>query len=194
LICIVLPYFEAATLPVKMNKTEFWKIIESAKAEAQADQQIQEQVLVDSLEKLELEQIIEFECILREYLLEADHFNIMAAQKIIDGYVSDDPYLYFRCWLIGQGEAVFTNALQNPDTLVSVVDDPYQDFEALLYVTTTAFEKRTGRAENDETFPRAIAAERGLNYDFGDETKGEDWTENQLPKMLPKLWKKFGAA
>ncbi|KUG08096.1 DUF4240 domain-containing protein [Solirubrum puertoriconensis] len=177
-----------------MDKTEFWQIIESAKAAAQGDQEIQEQAIINSLEKLEPEQIVEFECLLRECLLEADHFNIMAAQRIIDGYVSDDTYLYFRCWLIGQGEAVFTNALQNADTLASVVVDPYQDFEALLYVATAAFEKRTGKAEDDTTFPRAVASERGLDYDLGSETKGEDWTDNQLPKMLPKLWKKFGAA
>ncbi|MBX0291442.1 DUF4240 domain-containing protein [Hymenobacter sp. HSC-4F20] len=175
-----------------MNKTAFWQIIESAKAEAQGDQQVQEQALISSLEKLDLEQIVEFECILREYLIEADHYNIIAAQKIIDGYVSDDPYLYFRCWLIGQGETVFTNALHTPDSLASVIEDPYQDFEALLYVATEAFGKRTGRTEEDDSFPRALASERGLNYDFGSETKGEDWTENQLPKMLPKLWKKFG--
>ncbi|SHL59918.1 DUF4240 domain-containing protein [Hymenobacter psychrotolerans] len=175
-----------------MEKTTFWQILESAKQAAQGDQQLQEQVLISSLEKLEPEQIIGFECILREYLIEADHYNIQAAQKIIDGYVSDDPYLYFRCWLIGQGEAVVAQALANPDSLANIVEDPYQDFEELLYVATKAFEKHAGREEDDETFPRAVALERGLDYNTGSETKGEDWTENQLPKMLPKLWKKFG--
>ncbi|MBC6697234.1 DUF4240 domain-containing protein [Hymenobacter puniceus] len=118
----------------------------------------------------------------------------MAAQKVIDGYVSDDPYLYFRCWLIGQGEAVFTNTFQHPNTLAAVIEEPYRDFEELLYVATTAFEQCTGKTEEDDTFPRQVAAARGLSYDFGSETKGEDWTENQLPKMLPKLWEKFGLA
>ncbi|MCA8832052.1 DUF4240 domain-containing protein [Hymenobacter pini] len=177
-----------------MDKEQFWQIIESAKTEAQGDQQRQQQFLIDDLAQLEPEQIIEFECILREHLLEADHFDIMAAQKIIDGYVSDDPYLYFRCWLVGQGKTVFTNALQNPDTLAAVLDAPYQDFEELLYVATFAFEKRTGKTDEDETFPRSVAEARGLDYDSGSETKGEDWTENQLPKKLPKLWKKFGVA
>ncbi|WBA40763.1 DUF4240 domain-containing protein [Hymenobacter canadensis] len=176
-----------------MDKKEFWQLIESAKKTAQGDQQQQEAALISHLAQLEPEQIVGFECRLREYLLEADHFNIMAAQKIIDGYVSDDPYLYFRCWLIGQGETVFTNALQNADSLASVMDEGYQNFEELLYVATEAFEQRTGKTEEDDTFPRNVASAQGLNYDFGSETKGEDWTENQLPKMLPKLWKKFGA-
>lgn len=177
-----------------MDKTGFWQLIESAKTAAPGDQQLQERALVSSLTKLQPAQIVSFECILRELLLEADHFNIIAAQKILDGYVSDDTYLYFRCWLVAQGETVFTNALHNSDTLASVIDDGYQNFEALLYVATTAFEKQTGKTEEDETFPRNIAAAQGLNYDFDSETKGEDWTENQLPKMLPKLWKKFGVA
>lgn len=175
-----------------MDKAEFWQLLEAAKTAAHGDQTMQEQVLISSLAKREPAQIVEFECLLREYLLEADHFNIMAAQKILDGYVSDDPYLYFRCWLIGQGEQVFTEALRDADTLAAVIDAPYQDFEELLYVATTAFEQRTGIQEDESgTFPRDIARARGLGYDSGSETKGNDWTENQLPKMLPKLWKKF---
>jgi hypothetical protein len=178
-----------------MDKKEFWQLIETAKETSKGNQTLQEQTLINSLAQHSPEQIIEFECILREYLLEADHFNIMAAQKILNGYVTDDSYLYFRCWLIGQGEEVFTHALRNADTLATVVQDPYLEFEALLVVATLAYEKRISRKEEDdeESFPRGVASARGLHYDFGAETKGEDWTENQLPKLLPKLWKKFGA-
>jgi len=59
-------------------------------------------------------------------------------------------------------------------------------------VATTAFEQRTGREEDeDDTFPRAVASTRGLEYDFNVVTKGKDWTEEQLPMMFPKLWEKF---
>lgn len=194
-VCRVLPYFVAHAMRSNtMDKTAFWQLIESAKTAANGDQQLQEEVLISNLAELEPEQIVSFECIMRELLMEADHFNIIAAQKIIDGYVSDDTYLYFRCWLVAQGETIFTNILQNPDTLASILDEGYQDFEGLLYVATTAFEKQTGKTQEDETFPRSIADAQGLDYDFGSETKGEDWAENQLPKMLPKLWKKFGVA
>ncbi|WP_375433781.1 DUF4240 domain-containing protein [uncultured Hymenobacter sp.] len=178
-----------------MDKREFWQLIESAKEVSKGDQTRQEQALINSLAQYEPQQIVEFECMLREYLIEADDFNVMAAQKILNGYVTDDSYLYFRCWLIGQGETVFTNALRNPDTLATVVQAPYQDFEELLYVATAAYEQHTGKKADDDTedaFPRSVASARGLDYDSGSATKGEDWTENQLPKMLPKLWKKFG--
>ena len=180
----------------EVDKKEFWQLIEFTKEVSKGDQTRQEQALINSLAQHDPQQIVEFECILREYLIEADDFNIMAAQKILNGYVTDDSYLYFRCWLVGQGETVFTNALRNPDTLVTAVQAPYQDFEELLYVATMAYEKRTGTKEEDDedTFPRGIAYARGLDYDSGSATKGEDWTENQLPKLLPKLWKKFGVA
>ncbi|WP_185816786.1 DUF4240 domain-containing protein [Hymenobacter metallilatus] len=177
-----------------MDKTEFWELIESAKTRAKGNQNLQEQLLISSLAKRSPEQIIEFECILREYLIAADDFGILAAQKIIDGYVTDDSYLYFRCWLIGEGQQVYQNALRAPDTLAAVVEEAYLDFEALLVVADSAFEECIGQEAEAGSSPRDIALARGLDYDSGSETKGEDWTENQLPKLLPKLWKKFGAA
>ena len=51
---------------------------------------MQEKLLINNLEKYETAQIIEFECLLRQQILAADDFKIMAAQKIIEGSVSDD--------------------------------------------------------------------------------------------------------
>jgi len=179
-----------------MNKNEFWRLIDSAHDDSAGDQDLQEAMLVSRLEKYTPEEIAEFEYLMREYLIEADDFKVMAAQKIIAGWVSDDSYLYFRCWLIGQGENTFTEALRNPDVLADIVEDDveYLDFELLLYVATQAYEQRTGKQEDDDnsdSFPRNATYERGLDYDSGSFTKGEDWTEEQLPTLLPRLWAKF---
>lgn len=179
-----------------MDKKEFWRLVDSTHKDSAGDQDLQEAMLISRLEKYTPEEIIEFECIMREYLIEADDFTVMAAQKIIEGWVTDDPYLYFRCWLIGQGESTFTETLRNPDVLADLVEDDvgYLDFEPLLYVATQAYEQRTGQQEDDDdnnNFPRNAASERGLSYDFGSITKGEDWTEEQLPTLLPRLWAKF---
>ncbi|UOQ78729.1 DUF4240 domain-containing protein [Hymenobacter sp. 5516J-16] len=136
-----------------MDKNEFWQIIDSTREAALGDQERHQQALISRLESYSPEQIVEFECLLRQHVLEADTFLIMAAQKIIDGYVSEDPYLYFRCWLVGQGETVFTEALRNPDSLAPLLHDPYQEFEALLYVAGLAYARRTGKQEEDDTFP-----------------------------------------
>ncbi|TGE21657.1 DUF4240 domain-containing protein [Hymenobacter aquaticus] len=176
----------------RMTHPEFWQLIAASRAAAAGNQTAQADFLSEQLATLEPAQIIEFECRLRENLREADDYGILAALKIMDGYVSDDSYLYFRAWLVGQGEAVFRSALQQADSLAQVAQEGYQEFENLLYVATEAFGRRTGRPAEDESFPRSVAAERGLDYDLGSETKGTDWREEQLPKLLPRLWKKFG--
>lgn len=174
-----------------MDEQEFWRLINSTHQQAQGDEQVQEKLLIKNLEKYEPAQIIEFECLLRQQIFDADNFKIMAAQKIIDGSVSDDSYLYFRCWLIGQGRDAFTKALHNPDSLADIdTEEVYPDFESLLYVATQAYHTKIGREEEDETFPRDVARARGLDYDGATQTKGEDWTEEQLPTLLPKLWAK----
>lgn len=177
-----------------MPDASFWQLIDQAHATAPADHEAKEQYLVTALAARPLEEITGFELTLRHFIIEADDYGLMGAQKIIDGYVTDDPWLYFRCWLIGQGEAVYRAALQHPDSLVAVIPGPYEcDFESLLYVATAAYARQTGRPEDDdETWPRAVAQRQGLDYDFGaPPTTGDDWEEEDLPKLLPKLWKKF---
>lgn len=175
-----------------INTDEFWTLVDNAVNAANGNNDLKEDYLVEALKKRSLEEIIQFEIAFRKCVIDADHFNIMAAQKIIEGYVSDDSYLYFRCWLIGQGKAVYAETLKNPDYLATIASDGDEhEWEGLMYLATEAYAKKTGK-EEDETFPRDVATQKGLDYDFGaPPTKGTDWTEEQLPTLLPKLWEKF---
>jgi Protein of unknown function (DUF4240) len=180
----------------KMDKQEFWKIISFSFDKAQQDKSLQEKVILEKLLTYSTDDIIQFEIIFRQLVIEADDFKVMAAEKIIKGWVTDDPYLYFRCWLIGQGEKTFTETLKNPDYLADLVDKQTStNFEQLMYIATEAFEQKTGKKEDDDkndSFPRNFAIKTGLVYDFGaPPTKGADWTTEQLPKLYPKLWAKF---
>lgn len=177
----------------KMDKAEFWKIIKYSYTNSKNDKLEQEKIIVEKLSTYSSEQIIEFEIILRQLIIEADDYKIMAAQKIIEGYVSDDSYLYFRCWLIGKGQEIYKKAIKNPDSLSDIIaqDDDFY-FEGLLYVATSAYKIRTGIQEEDESFPRDVAILKGLDYDFGaPPTKGVDWKEEDLPRTYPKLWRLF---
>lgn len=175
-----------------MNQVEFWQLIDAAQQEAKGEAELLEAKLVEALAQNLPNDIIDFEILLQKYILEADDFRIMAAQKIIQGWVSDDPYLYFRCWLISQGEHVYFEALRNPDFLAEIdATEDTIDFEPLLYIATEAYSMTTGNSEEDESFPRSVAYEQGLDYDGPTETKGEDWTDEQLPMLLPRLWAKF---
>jgi hypothetical protein len=174
-------------------KTEqFWSLIDKAVELAHGDNELKEKFLTTELTKLSLEEIKDFEIAYRKSVIDADDFKIMAAAKIIEGYVSDDSYLYFRNWIIGQGKKVYDETLKNPDYLAKVVEKGEStDFESLLYVATEVYSRKTGK-EEDESFPRDIAIGMGLDYNFGaPPTKGTDWTEEELPELLPELWNKM---
>lgn len=177
----------------KMDESEFWQIIDYSAAMAAGDLKKQEQLIVQKLSAYQPSQIVEFEMILCRKLIEANDYKIMAADKIIDGSVTDDPYLYFRCWLIGLGGKIFRETIKNPDYLAGIAEKGVEpDFEGLLYVSTAAYRNKTGKKVEDDTFPRNVAFGKGLNYDLGGPAMtGNNWKEEDLPKLYPKLWNKF---
>jgi hypothetical protein len=172
-----------------VTEDEFWNIIEKSLEECGENRSARVASMVAELEALGEGDIMEFERQLRTKIIECDDYGTMAAAKIIDGSVSDDSYLYFRCWLIGRGREVFDGAVEDPDSIADVArPDEFADFEDLLYVATSAFEHKTGR-EEDETFPRDTCSDEGLDYDFNaPPTKGLDWEEEDLPRLYPRLW------
>jgi hypothetical protein len=182
------------TIIIMNNVTteKFWSLIDDAVRVSRGVDALKESFLVVELKKLSLSEIIDFEIVFRKLVIDADTYKVMAALKIIEGFVSDDSYLYFRCWLIGQGKATYTETLRNPDYLASIVPIGELCFwEGLMYVATIAYSNKTGK-EEDENFPREIALGLDLDYDNGaPPTKGTDWKEDQLPNILPKLWAKF---
>jgi Protein of unknown function (DUF4240) len=135
-----------------MNIDEFWNIVGSADKDT----------IIRRLSKLSQQDIIDFECLLRERIIECDNYDLIAALKIISGGVSDDSYLYLRCWLIGKGRRIFESALRQADSISDALGDAeVPDFEGLLYVATKAYEIKTGKKE-DSTFPRSVCLARGL--------------------------------
>jgi hypothetical protein len=175
-----------------MDKQEFWNIINHGVLKSFNVDSVKNKEIIEKLATYTADEIIEFEKIFRRLVIEANDFKVMAANKIIDGWVGDDPYLYFRCWLIGQGEKTFTETLKNPDYLADVVNKRTDaSFEDLMYVSTIAFQQSTGKEEEDDSFPRCIAYNAGLDYDFtAPPPTGIDWTVEELPKLYPKLWAK----
>ena len=171
-----------------MVLSSFWALIETTRKESENDDEFISK-LKDKLVATTENEIIGFERILRTLILRADHYNVLAAEKIIEGYVSDDLFLYFRCWLISQGKDVFENTIINPDSLSVIVEkDQNASLEGLLYVTNDAYSELTG-IEEEETFPRDVCIFEGLDYDMPkNPTQGEAWEENQLPKLYPNLW------
>lgn len=172
-----------------MNELIFWEIIEQSKEENR-DFSHQVELLIAKLSSLNESEIIEFEYRFRETLLESARYNIMAAAKIINDYVSDDSFLYFRCRLIAEGKEFFYKAIENPEVITeNNIHELEYGGEEMLYVSDHAFIKKFGE-DTEKKLPRDIAFDY-LNYDEGEEIKGEDWKEEELSFKYPKLWKRY---
>jgi len=172
-----------------MNELVFWEIIEQSKEESR-DFSHQIELLINKLSYLEESKIIEFEYRFREALSKSARYNIMAAAKIVNDYVSDDSFLYFRCRLIAEGKELFNKAIENPEVIAnSNIQELEFGGEEMLYITDQAFIKKFGE-DSEKELPRDIAF-KYLNYDEGEEIKGENWKEEELPFKYPEMWNRY---
>jgi Protein of unknown function (DUF4240) len=176
-----------------MDPDQFWQLIERSKAASEGDCARQADALTMLLLELPATDIMAFDRLFYQYVDQAYRNDLWAAAYIIQGGCSDDGFEYFLRWLIGQGEAVYTAALRDPESLLSVVTTHFGDAqflrfegapflrfecEQLAYVAGHAYERKTG-----SEMPRPAGPTLELI--------GEDWDEEDLPAMFPKLWAAF---
>ncbi len=95
-----------------MNENEFWTIIEQSRSAS-----VQHTFLVESLAKLSLDDIISFQIILKAKIAEACTPDMIEANFLIRGYISDDEFEEFRAWLVFNGRQRFTTAVTNVETI-----------------------------------------------------------------------------
>jgi len=182
----------------QMDTVLFWKIMDNAYSKAKFNNRLKEQAILDQLVLLTPEQIVNFEIIFQQMNLKSSTWNNFAAHTIIEGGSSDDTFFYFRCWLISLGQKNFEETLKNPDFLADI-DIPinltygYGEviFEELIPMADKAYAIVTKKMTEDESFPRAFAQKKGLFFDSRTELKGVEWSDTDLPKIAPKLCKKF---
>jgi hypothetical protein len=171
-------------LPAKPSATKelpFWNLIEGAR---QAGDFII--TLTANLEDLPAKDIIAFENTLQRKLVEAYAFPVLAANFIIQSYVSDDVFEGFRAWLIRQGRKRFESAVTDPETICDWLErDEVDDIdgESMLLVAQYAYEEYGVEEE--------FAAQ--IKYPHKPALK-QEWPENkagyqkQWPRLVAKFW------
>jgi hypothetical protein len=178
---------------LKMNLNDFWNLIQESIAESQGNLENQAYILISKLSTKNEEDIIGFEFTLRELIKRAYDYNVMGLLRIIDGIVTDDTLLYFRCRLILYGEELYYSVLWNPNTLIQKLDNNYQS-ELLLNVADQAFIDKYGK-NTDRELPRDIANEY-IDYNINNyQMNGIPWQEKIFNKRfaaLLKLYKQEG--
>ena len=163
-----------------MDESMFWKLIDESRGKSGGSATNQAKVLVTKLKALRAMEIASFNRLFYGRIHRAYRNELWAAAYIIRGGCSDDSFEYFRAWLIGQGRAVYEAALKDPETLTMVVKKT-AECEALLNAAWNAYEGKTGKELPKSAYPEG-----------GPELRGSEWDEENLPKIYPKLWAKFG--
>jgi Protein of unknown function (DUF4240) len=163
-----------------VERHEFWQVIADARRVAGRDDDAFVAHLTRQLQDLPLPAVASFDGVQDDLLDEAYRSNLWAAAYVINGGCSDDGFLYFRAWLVAQGQQVFENALTDPASLEqAIVLEPGWDaeFEDFLYVAREVYESRAGvkLPLREKPFPQLI---------------GEDWDEDSVDELFPPLSEK----
>jgi hypothetical protein len=168
------------TKPSAMEEDRFWQMIERARQE---DDVIS--ALAANLEELPAADVIGFQNTLERKLADAYTFPLLAANFIIQSYVSDDVFEDFRAWLVSQGRERFEAAVADPASICDwlkrkEVDDI--NGEAMLLVAQRAYEEHG----DEEEFEARIVHPRTVKFK-------QDWPENAdgYQKRWPRLFETF---
>ncbi len=171
-----------------MDKAQFWRLIEEAKAKSGGECEEQAKALRSSLLPLSADDVAIFERLFNEFREAAYRWNLWGAAYLINGGGSDDGFEYFRWWLIGQGKEIFEAALAHPDDLADLIKDDIVwgdgqlECEDIAYVAMEVYEQKTEREFS--------SAESGFQ---SSEPAGIRWKDEDLEAMFPKIAAKIAA-
>jgi hypothetical protein len=161
-----------------MNKLRFWNLIETAAKEAEGDIAEQARLLSERLATMSAEEIVQFQRLLDEQMALAYRWDLRGAAHLIHSGISDKAFESFRAWLIAHGKGIYEEAVDDPDSIVAIVEEETNG-QPLLKAAAQAYKTKTGKplppSEPIDTEPA-----------------GEEWTEEELPEMFPGLWEQFG--
>lgn len=173
-----------------MDKQTFWKLIETARAEAEPDQVAARAAAL--LAEHPVAEVAAAEQVLWDLLAESYRAPLWAAAYLINGGCSDDGFDYFRGWLLTRGEAVFTAALADPDSLAdhppvraAAAGGRHLEDESALSIAWTAYESATGKPLPSDSFRITYPPlDPSWDFDFDD--------REELTRRLPRLSGLFG--
>ncbi|MEJ5102668.1 DUF4240 domain-containing protein [Chryseobacterium sp. MYb328] len=149
-----------------------------------------EKTLQEKLSELYTAEIAELSII-----LESD-FKTENGNYIFDGYLSDDGFIYFRCWLLLKGKEFFQDIKQDIQAFVSGkysfnIGDCWA--EGLLYVSDEAYSENHDNEDESEIRDTVDELYPENHYDSMNRNMNREPKNGvDLQKMYPKLVKEIG--
>ncbi|MEZ6056861.1 MAG: DUF4240 domain-containing protein [Planctomycetaceae bacterium] len=171
-----------------MTASDFWHIIARSSEDNSGPRQ-QERRLQRLLMKLDSDEIVSFNEWFGHFVREAFFYRLWGAAWLIGNGCSDDGFWDFRCWLVAQGEHIYSSAIDDPDSLSEVVTR--KDRSSTLSFSNPAmlvWAEKLGKDESDlDDFPQSWGSNLGETPP--DEPFRED--AGDFGMQYPKLSKLF---
>lgn len=173
-----------------MHEDEFWELIDSSRRASEGDPVEHAELLVERLAQLDPDTVTDFARHYEARFLRAYRWDLWGAAWVLLDGASDDVFDSFRCWLIGQGRAVFEGALHDdPDALAELLEyfdeELDGDGDEVGFAADDAYNLLTGDELPDLGLPEPPQEPVGTALDFEN--------EKVLAQRFPRLWKRFRA-
>lgn len=166
-----------------ISKDGFWEIINTAHSAHELTPDETAWQIQNYLAKDKPNYILGFDQQFHHCLRESYTGKLWGAAYLINGGCSDDGFEYFRCWLILQGREVFENAIKDPDSLASYVEQGDLECEEALHIAAKAYDQ-AGLGSVDDFYANRWETETYPQCVF-------DWTEETLDAHYPQLAERF---
>lgn|GEM_PF-638797 len=163
-----------------MTEDLFWRMIDLSRRGIEEDEEQLDRLIL-FLEQLEEADLVTWHGILLTTLDRAYRWDLWGVAYLALGGCSDDEFEYFRAWLITQGRKYFEASLVKPSHAARRIapgDQPTS--EGLLSLADSIHRSRTGRV-----LPQPTTVEQK-------QPAGLEWAEEDLPRLFPRLARKYG--
>ena len=165
-----------------MDENTFWKLIELVRTEHPDSQEDQCAYLAEIFADLDPADCISAGVWFDRAMVTAFHWPLWGAAFVIGGGCSDDAFTDFRAALILKGRSIYDTALRDPDRLAELnLSHGEWFFEGFQYVVHEAMD---GALDEDPDAGQP-------SPELPEEPTGLEWTELELPTLLPRLTAKY---
>ncbi len=129
-----------------MGEDEFWALIDESKRLSRGRYDDQVEILTDLLEHKSLTEIIAFDMAFAALTMRVEQFRYWEPVYALNWGCSDDCFIDFRAWWIGQGKNKFYWSVRFPRLLFFfAVRDAWEQYEGLQYCAAEAYRNLNGR-------------------------------------------------
>jgi len=129
-----------------LDEDEFWALIDASRRQSRGRYDEQVEILTGLLEQRNLSEIVAFDRAFGALMMRVDQFRYWEPVYALNWGCSDDCFVDFRAWWIGQGKNKFYWSVRFPRLLFFfAVRDSFEQYEGLQYCAAEAYQNLNGR-------------------------------------------------